>query len=126
MKRSKQILFSAILLTAITSCSQNAEDNFIKGDENGTTRDTIVNQQSYRHYHGGWYPIIMMGSMMNGGGGGMSNRAANGASNGASNGMISPSSYKPATTTDISSSSFRPARVKTGGFGRSSYRSSGG
>ena len=118
MKRSKQILFSAILLTAITSCSQNAQDNFITGDENGTTRDTVVHQQSYRYYHGGWYPIIMMSGMMNGGGGGMSN--------GASNGMISPSSYKPATTTDISSPNFRPARVKTGGFGRSSYRSSGG
>jgi hypothetical protein len=64
MKRSKQILFSMVLLTAISSCSQNTQDQPIKGDENGVTRDTTIHQQSYRYYHGGWYPIIMMGSMM--------------------------------------------------------------
>ena len=122
MKRSKQILFSMVLLTAISSCSQNTQDQPIKGDENGVTRDTTLHQQSYRYYHGGWYPIIMMGSMMGGGGGG----GGTVSSPGTGGGMISPSTYKPATTTEISSPNFRPARVRTGGFGRSTFRSSGG
>lgn len=123
MKRSKQILFSMVLLTAISSCSQNTQDQPIKGDKNGVTRDTTIHQQSYRYYHGGWYPIIMMGSMMGGGGIGGGGTVSAPQTGG---GMISPSTYKPATTTEISSPNFRPARVQTGGFGRSSSRSSGG
>lgn len=99
MKKSGKVLLSAVMLAAIASCREEKKDEWISGfDEKGKARDTMVNNQHYRHYHGAWFPIIM--------------------------GRISPSTYNGATAQDISRPGFRATRNAAGmrskGFGRSS------
>lgn len=100
MKRSSSILLGAVLISAITSCSQQAKpkDEWITGaDKNGRTRDTVINNQHYRHYGMGWFLLA--------------------------NGLINPGRYQPSTLQQIRTPGHVPAHVRTGGFG-SSGRSS--
>lgn len=98
MKKSRKVLLSAVMLTAIAAC--RSRDQWVSGyDEQGRTRDTTLNDRHYRYYHGAWFPIF--------------------------HNQISPSSYRGGSVNDISSPGYRP--VRSGGFGRSahSYHSSG-
>lgn len=92
MKKSNQVLLTAVLLTAIASCKQKEE--WVTGAENGRTRDTAVNGNHYRHHGGLWFPII--------------------------GGMINPRSYNGASASQISRPGYTPTRVRSGGFGSSS------
>lgn len=69
------------------------------GDENGTTRDTAVQENRYRYFGGLWYPLIA--------------------------GRINPGFYNGASANQISRPGFKPSRVRTGGFGSSSRTVSG-
>ena len=88
-------MLSAVLLAAIAGCKQQEgkQEEWISGNENGTTRDTTVQDRPYRFYGGMWYPII--------------------------GGLISPRMYNGATAADIGRPGFTPSRVRTGGFGSS-------
>ncbi|MBD0298593.1 MAG: hypothetical protein ICV84_25895, partial [Flavisolibacter sp.] len=55
MKKSSEVILTTVMLMAIISCRQ--KDEWIAGDENGRTRDTVVNNHHYRYYGGVWYPI---------------------------------------------------------------------
>jgi hypothetical protein len=95
MKKSKNIVLTTVLLSAIISCREQQKDDWIYGDENGRTRDTTVNNRPYRHYGGLWFPIIA--------------------------GRISPHTYNGASASQISHPSYTPSRaVRSGGFGSSS------
>jgi hypothetical protein len=95
MKKSRNIVLCSVLFAAIASCGQKEkQDDWIVGDENGSTRDTALNGNRYRYFGGLWYPLIM--------------------------GRISPGSYNGATSSQISRPGFTPSRVRTGGFGSSS------
>lgn len=104
MKKSEKILLSAVMIAAIASCRSQQKDEWISGfDDKGKARDTMVNNQHYRHYHGAWFPIIM--------------------------GRISPSSYSGASASQIATPGFKSAHFsssgrRSGGFGRSSHSSS--
>lgn len=109
MKKSNQVILTAILLLAITACKeeQDSEDEWTDGkDQYGNTRDTTIhdgtNVYHYRYFGGGWYPVI--------------------------GGLISMSRYHPATAYDISRPGFtaqtraRPATgFRRGGFGSSAH-----
>jgi hypothetical protein len=96
MKKSTNVVLTTVLLSAIVSCQEQApKDEWIIGNENGKTRDTVVNNRPYRHYGAMWFPIIA--------------------------GRISPATYNGATASQISNPSYVPSRaVRSGGFGSSS------
>ncbi len=102
MKKSNAIVLTAILFTAIVSCTERPES--VSGDWGGTKRDTSVYRGGryyyYRYYGGGWYPI----------------QHGN---------VITPGEYNPASSAEISSPSFSPSRVTTGGFGESAHSMGG-
>lgn len=104
MRKSNKIILGIIFSLAVSACDDNTNDeDWITGQENGQTRDTTYNDQSYRYYGGGWYPVF--------------------------GGYICPSYYRtPYSLRDISSPGFRPGAppgassahgVSTGGFGHS-------
>jgi hypothetical protein len=95
MKKSTNVFLTTVLLSAIISCREQQKDEWTYGDENGRTRDTMVNNRPYRHYGGLWFPIIA--------------------------GLISPRTYNGASASQISHPSYTPSRkVRSGGFGASS------
>lgn len=95
MKRSTQVVLTTLFLSAIVSCREQQKDDWITGDENGKTRDTVVNNRAYRHYGALWFPLIA--------------------------GRISPATYNGASASQISNPSYTPSRaVRSGGFGSSS------
>jgi len=94
MKRSSSIILGAVLLAAISSCSNQPKekDEWITGaDHTGRTRDTLINNEHYRHYGMGWFLIA--------------------------NGMINPGRYEPSTLSQIRTPGHVPAHIRTGGFG---------
>ena len=95
MKKSTNVVLTTVLLSAIVSCQEQKNDEWITGEENGRTRDTMVNNRPYRHYGALWFPIIA--------------------------GRISPTTYNGASASQISHPSYVPTRsVRSGGFGSSS------
>jgi hypothetical protein len=101
MKRSTSIILGAVMLAAISSCSNQPKekDEWITGSSpNGKTRDTIMNNQHYRHYGMGWFLIA--------------------------NGMINPGRYQPSTLNQIRTPGHIPGHIRTGGFGVSGRSSS--
>lgn len=103
MKRSSSIIIGAVLISAITSCSQQPKekDEWITGaNKYGKTRDTVINNQHYRHYGMGWFLLA--------------------------NGMINPGRYRPSTLQQIRTPGHMPAHIRTGGFGFSGRSSSTG
>lgn len=101
MKRSSSILLGTVFLAAIISCSDKptAKDEWITGaDQNGRTRDTLINNQHYRHYGTGWFMIT--------------------------NGMINPGRYQPSTLNQIRTPGHIPAHIRTGGFGSTGHGAS--
>ena len=114
MRKSNKIILGLIFSLALGACDDNVNENnnndpnsqddgWITGQENGTARDTTYNDQSYRYYGGGWYPLY--------------------------GGYICPRYYgRPYSFGDISSPGFRAGvppgatsahGVSTGGFGHS-------
>ena len=94
MKRSTTIMLGTVLLAAISSCTDTPKekDEWITGaDKAGRTRDTIINNQHYRHYGMGWFLLA--------------------------NGMINPGRYQPSTLNQIRTPGHVPAHIRTGGFG---------
>lgn len=94
MKRSSTIILGAVLMAAISSCSDQPKekDEWITGaDKTGKTQDTIINNQHYRHYGVGWFLLA--------------------------NGMINPGRYQPSTLNQIRTPGHVPAHIRTGGFG---------
>jgi hypothetical protein len=109
MKRSQNVILSAVMLATITSCSNNKNEEWTSGnDPSGHTRDTAVYRDGryhyYRYYGGGWFPIYR-------------------------NNMINTAGYVPASSAEISNPSFTPraatGSIHTGGFGSSAHSSSG-
>ncbi len=107
MKKSKNIILSAAMFAAISSCSSGHKDEWSDGkDDHGRYRDTSIYRNGgyhyYRYYMGGWY--ILHG-----------------------NNMINTSRYAPASSSEISSPSFSPrsasGSVRSGGFGSSAHSS---
>ena len=93
MKRSGKILIGVVLLSAVASCHDDKKD-WVYGDENGKTHDTSINNNHYRYYHGGWYPIYM--------------------------GRINPYRYEPASYDQINRPGYAPEHgLRSGGFGSS-------
>lgn len=109
MKKSQNIILSAVLLAAISSCDNKKQDEWTDGkDQYGHTRDTSIYRDGqyhyYRYYGLGWYLLSR-------------------------NNMINTGAYMPASASEISARSFTPraaaGRVRGGGFGRSAHFSSG-
>ena len=103
MKRSSSIILGAVLMAAISSCSDQPKekDEWITGaDKNGRTRDTVINNQPYRHYGIGWFILT--------------------------NAMINPGRFQPSTINQFSTPGYVPAHIRTGGFGSSGRSSSVG
>ncbi len=108
MKKSQNVILSAVLFAAISSCSSHNDEWTDGKDQRGRYRDTSIYRNGgyhyYRYYGGGWYPL-------------------------STNNRINTSQYAPASTTEISSPSFSPrsasGSVKSGGFGSSGHSSSG-
>jgi hypothetical protein len=101
MKRSSKIILGAVLLAAISSCSDQPKekDEWITGaDRTGKTRDTLINNQQYRHYGLGWFLLA--------------------------NGMINPGRFQPSSLSQIRTPGHVPANIRTGGFGSSGRSSS--
>ena len=101
MKCSSKIILGAVFLAAISSCSDTPKekDEWITGaDKTGKTRDTIINNQHYRHYGMGWFLLA--------------------------NGMINPGRYQPSTINQIRTPGHIPAHIRSGGFGSSGRSSS--
>ncbi len=106
MKKSQNIILSAVLLTAISSCGGGApKDEWSDGrDATGRTHDTSIYRNGgyhyYRYYGGGWYPL-------------------------GRNNMINTGRYIPASAAEISSGSFSPRSasggIRSGGFGSSAH-----
>ena len=109
MKKSQNIILSAVLLAAISSCGNRKEEWTDGKDASGRTHDTAVYRNGgyhyYRYYGGGWYPLQR-------------------------NNMINPGVYAPASSGEISSGSFSSraasGSIRSGGFGSSAHGSSGG
>lgn len=100
MKRSSSIILGAVLIAAISACSEKPKDEWITGaDKNGHTRDTVINNQHYRYYGAGWFLL--------------------------SYGMINPGRYQPSTLQQIRTPGHVPAHIRSGGFGSSARSSSG-
>jgi hypothetical protein len=100
MKKSKAVVLSGLFLTALACVESKPEGEWISGNEDGKTRDTTINNNSYRYYGGMWYPIY--------------------------GGMINPGIYNGATTQQIAKPGFQPASLQKGGFGSTSRSSSSG
>lgn len=101
MKRSSAIILGAVLLAAISSCSDKPKekDEWITGaNPDGKTRDTLINNQHYRHYGLGWFLLA--------------------------NGMINPGRYQPSSINQIRTPGHVPKSIRTGGFGSSGRGSS--
>lgn len=101
MKRSSAIILGAVLLAAISSCSDKPKekDEWITGaDQTGKTRDTIINNQHFRYYGLGWFLLA--------------------------NGMINPGRYQPSSINQIRTPGHVPKNIRTGGFGSSGRGSS--
>jgi len=108
MKKSQNIVLSAIMFAAISSCS-NRHDEWTSGnDPGGHTRDTSVYHNGgyhyYRYYGGGWYMLHR-------------------------NNMINTAESSPFSSSQISSPSFSPrsasGSIRSGGFGSSAHSSAG-
>jgi len=94
MKRSSSILLGAVLIAAIAACTNQPQekDEWITGaDKDGKTRDTVINEQHYRHYGVGWF--LLAGAMIN------------------------PGRFQPSTISQIRTPGHVPAHIRTGGFG---------
>lgn len=94
MKRSSSIIIGAVLIAAIGSCTNQPQekDEWITGaDKNGHTRDTVINNQPYRHYGVGWFLLA--------------------------NAMINPGRFQPSSISQIRTPGHVPAHIRTGGFG---------
>jgi len=94
MKRSSSILLGAVLIAAISACTNQPQkkDEWITGaDKDGKTRDTVINNQQYRHYGMGWFLLT--------------------------NAMINPGRFQPSTISQLHTPGYVPAHVRTGGFG---------
>lgn len=101
MKHSSRIILGAVLLAAISSCSDQPKekDEWITGaSKTGTTRDTTINNQHYRYYGMGWFLLA--------------------------NGMINPGRYQPSSLNQIRTPGHVPAHIRSGGFGSSGRSSS--
>jgi hypothetical protein len=108
MKKSQQIVLTAVFLSAIASCARKDSNDWTTGaDGNGRTRDTAVYRNGayhhYRYYGGGWYTL-------------------------GRNNMINVGSYAAASSAEIMSPHFSPRAggIRTGGFGSSAHASAGG
>lgn len=55
MKKSK-LIFLGLTLT-LAACRKEPENEWISGNDDPQTRDTVVQGQRYRHYHGFFYPV---------------------------------------------------------------------
>jgi hypothetical protein len=110
MKKSRSIMLSAAFLAAITfqSCQEKPrhKDQWISGKS--SKKDSVANNQTYRHYGGMWYPVY--------------------------GGRINPGVYEGHSHSEISSGRITPTRVssgtasagiRSGGFGSSSHVSVG-
>ena len=101
MKRSTSIILGAVLIAAIASCSNQPQkkDEWITGaDKDGKTRDTVINNQHYRHYGLGWFLLA--------------------------NAMINPGRFQPSSINQIRTPGHMPAHIRTSGFGSSGRSSS--
>lgn len=98
MKKSKAIVLATIFTSTVVACN-DANDEWISGNQNGVYKDTIVNRMPYRYYHGYWYPVY--------------------------HNQINPGMYSGGSYDEISSPSYH-ASVRTGGFGESAHSSSVG
>lgn len=109
-------MLSAMFVAAIAmqSCEKTRkhEDKWISGKS--TKKDTVINNHSYRHYGGMWYPIY-------------AGRINPGQYEGFSHSTIHSSNTSRITPTKIStsSSSSHSSGFRSGGFGSSSHFSSG-
>ena len=112
MKKSKDIILTTVMFTAISSCSSESKpkDEWSYGkDQSGRARDTAVYRDGryhyYRYYGGGWYVL---------------NR----------NNMINTGAYMPASSSEIVHPTFAPraavGSIRSGGFGSSAHASNGG
>ncbi len=108
-KKSQNIILSAVLLAAITSCDNHKDDWSYGKDAAGHTHDTAVYRNGgyhyYRYYGGGWYLLHR-------------------------NNMINTGAYAPAASSEIVNPSFSPRAasggIRSGGFGESAHGASGG
>ena len=108
-------MLSAMFVAAIAmeSCKETPrhQDKWLSGKS--SKKDSVVNNQSYRHYGGMWYPIY---------GGRINPGLYEGHSHSSfSSGNVSPSRI----STGSSSSSHSSSGFRSGGFGGSSHVSSG-
>lgn len=95
MKKSTSVVLSTVMFSAILSCTSKKEEWIVGSQKDGSTRDTVVNNQAYRYYGAFWFPLYR--------------------------GLIAPSIYNGATASEISRPGFTPTRtVRSGGFGSSS------
>lgn len=94
--KSTNLFFTAIFLTAIASCN-NEKNEWINGNDDKDSRDSVFHGNHYRYYHGAWYPIYYK--------------------------RINPGVYNGASLNEVSSPSFTPS-VRSGGFGSSAHSSS--
>ena len=108
MKKSQNIVLSAVFLAAISSCSSNHDEWTDGKDATGHTHDTAVYRNGgyhyYRYYGGGWFPLSR-------------------------NNRINTGAYSPASSGEISSPGFAPRSasggIRSGGFGESAHGSGG-
>jgi hypothetical protein len=109
MKKSQNIVLSAIFLAAISSCSSKHDEWSDGKDATGRTHDTSVYRNGgyhyYRYFGGGWFPL-------------------------GRNNMINTGAYMPASGGEIGGSGFSPRAssggIRSGGFGGSAGGESGG
>ncbi len=108
-KKSQNIVLSAVLLAAISSCASHNDDWSYGKDATGHTHDTAIYRNGgyhyYRYYGGGWYLLQR-------------------------NNMINTGAYAPAASSEIGNPSFSPRAasggIRSGGFGESAHGASGG
>ena len=108
MRKSKNIVLSAVMLSAISSCSSHHDEWTAGKDQSGRTHDTAVYRNGgyhyYRYFGGGWYPLMR-------------------------NNMINTGAYGPASSSEISSPNFSSrsasGSIRSGGFGESAHASAG-
>lgn len=100
MMKSTSVVLTTVMFSAILSCGQKKEEPkqeewIVGSQEDGRTRDTVVNNRAFRYYGAFWFPIY--------------------------NGLISPATYNGATAAQISRPGYTPTRTfRSGGFGSSS------
>jgi hypothetical protein len=92
MKKSKAVILGAVFSAALASCQDDQPEWILGNDTSSPRQDTAINGQSYRHYHGGWYPIY--------------------------HGLICPGYYNRGYTSDeISKPGFAPGSPEAGTYG---------